>query len=274
MTEKKTPPPSNENSYPDGRRLEEAVDGFQPFPEPTDVFANPVDEHSRFLLPVATVDLARVGLRESGVVQLVIPLEPCDGMLGEFTPSFHNAHCFEDWLSYRMEGDRCEFLADFRYFHLEMLRQDGSKSQELNELEEHYQRVRVAYELRRDFFRQQGWLHRNPAEYDTDDPHLEWRRAELIDDLGGTSFDGNWSHNGWESSLPINRYPDANRFPLTQHGDQACTPGRVVPRTPDGRDYIYIGSISMWNYIGDTNGAMLYFYDPGEQIVTSVIDWT
>ncbi len=278
MAKKKKKPPPNVAQYPDGIKVYGIEDGFRPFPEPAHVFANRVDEHSKYLLPAATIDLARVAPGQCGVVHLVVPIEPFDGRLGELTHQWHNEHCFEDWISFHMEGDRCEFTADFRYFQRTMFEQhspaDPAQQQEAMELKEHYHRTIAAFESRRDFFRQHGWLHRKPNDYQPDDPYMDWWRTPLLDDLGGTSFDGNWSHNGWESSLPINRYPDSDRFPPWKDGDRICQPGRVVPRANDGRDFLYIGSISMWNYIGDTNGAMLLFFDPVDQIATSVIDWT
>ena len=278
MAKRKKPPPPNVTQYSEGVKVYGAEDGFRPFPEPADVFANRVDEHSRYVLPAATIDLARVAPGQSGVVHLLVPIEPHDGRLGEFTPNWRNEHCFEDWFSFRMEGDRCEFMGDFRYFQRAMFEQhppsDPAEQKDAEELNDHYHQAVAAFEARRDFFRQHGWLHKEPEEYQADDPYMEWRRATLMDDLGGTSFDGNWSHNGWESQLPINRYPDPDRFPEHREGDRVCRPGRVVPRTKDGRDFLYIGSISMWNYIGDTNGALLLFFDPIDRIATSAIDWT
>jgi hypothetical protein len=278
VAKKKKKPSSNAVQYPEGVTVYGAEDGFRPFPEPADVFADRVEEHSRYLLPATTINLARAAPRQSGVVHLLVPIEPYDGMLGEYTSNWHNEHCFEDWISFRMEGDRCEFMADFRFFQRAMYEQDPptdpDEQREVKELEAHYDRVIAAFESRRDFFRQHGWLHKQPEKYDPDDPEIEWNRAALMDDLGGTSFDGNWSHNGWESELPINRYPDPDRFPPVQHGDRICRAGRVVPRTKDGRDFLYIGSISMWNYIDETNGAMLLFFDPVDQIAISAIDWT
>jgi hypothetical protein len=48
----------------------------------------------------------------------------------------------------------------------------------------------------------------------------------------------------------------------------------VLPRTEDGRDFHYVGEVEMWNYVGDTNGVLVLFYDPKDRVVLTTIDWT
>jgi hypothetical protein len=35
-----------------------------------------------------------------------------------------------------------------------------------------------------------------------------------------------------------------------------------------------VGEVEMWNYIGDTNGVLVLFFDPQERIALTTIDWT
>jgi len=84
-------------------------------------------------------------------------------------------------------------------------------------------------------------------------------------ELGGLSLDGNWSG----SDFPTSRYPDT----FKDRGEFYDTE-RVLPQTEDGRDFTYVGQFEMWNYIGDTNGVLVVFYDPQDRIVLNTIDWT
>ena len=48
----------------------------------------------------------------------------------------------------------------------------------------------------------------------------------------------------------------------------------MYPRTEDGRDYRFVGSVEMWNYLGDTNGTLLLFFDPKVRVALSTVDWS
>jgi hypothetical protein len=69
--------------------------------------------------------------------------------------------------------------------------------------------------------------------------------------------------------FPISRYPDQYEDRGTIHKWD-----RALPRTEDGREFHYIGEVEMWNYIGDTNGVLLLFYDPKDRVALTTIDWT
>jgi hypothetical protein len=169
-----------------------------------------------------------------------------------------------------MVNGKCELACDFRFFHKAYYAENPPTSEtgknEALLLAEHYQRTQQEFAQHAEFFRKHGWLCQSPAKWTGNEDDKSWMRVSLVRDLGGVSFGGNWDHYG---DFPLSRYPD-------QFEDRGkfykCD--RVVPRTEDGRDFHYIGEVEMWNYIGDTNGVLVVFYDPTERIVLTTIDWT
>ncbi|MBC8289675.1 MAG: hypothetical protein H8E37_05090 [Planctomycetes bacterium] len=261
----------------DAVSLYRADDRLTVFPDPSEVFASRVEEHSRYFLPILKLDVSLACPDLQATLPIAIPMEPTPGWgaLAENTTLYHTRLCFDDWMGWRLVDGRCEFLSDFRYFHRAFYEgsppADAMHQEEANEIEEHYATTREAFELRREFFRKHGWVCTEPGTWDPaekDGPD-EW---DSLVSVGGESFDGNWSGCGWPSELPINRYPDREKFPPTEHGSPDC--GRVCPCSEDGRNFRYICGIEMWRYINDTNGFLLIFYDPVDQILVNVIDWS
>jgi hypothetical protein len=241
-----------EGQQMNGETLFEETDYFRAFPAPSEVFANRVEEHSNFLLPIGTLSLRRLSKQWDGVVHFVMPIEPCCGYgcPGERTDRYHNYLCRPNWIGYRMIGDKCELACDFRFFHKAYYAEnpptnDISKHEAL-ELPGHYLKRRQEFERQAQIFRQDGW------------------QDSLVRCLGGVSLGGNWA-----CDFPLSAYPD--QF---EEGGNVHNCDRVVPRTEDGRDFHYIGNVEMWNYISDTNGILLLFYDPVDRIVLTTIDWT
>ena len=258
--------------------LYRADDRLSVFPDPSDVFASRVEEHSRYFLPILKLDAALAFPDLAGtLLPIAIPIEPTPGWgaLGENSSQYHSRFCREDWLGWRVTDGHCEFLADFRFFHRALYEDspptDPMQLEEAGEIEGHYKASREAWELRRKFFQKRGWVCSDPRSWDPgekDGPD-EW---DSLVSVGGVSYDGNWSGNGWPSDLPINRYPDREYFPPTEHGSPDL--GRVYPCSEDGRDFRYTCGIEMWRYMDDTNGFLLVFFDPVDQLLVSIIDWS
>jgi hypothetical protein len=255
-----------------GKTLYRETTYLRMFPDPSDVFANRVKKHSTFLLPVATVALRYLSRKWEGNIHFVMPIEPCGGYSfpGARMSGYHNYLCRPNWIGYRMLGDKCELACDFRFFHkayyAENPPQTETARREAQEFQSHYFRTRQAFKRHTQFFREHGWLCQSPERWTGSKNDISLMRVSLVHDLGGVSFDRNWSKVG---DLPISRYAD-------QFEDRGIVyeSDRVLPRTEDGRDFHYIGDVEMWNYIGDTNGVLVLFYDPKERIALTTIDWT
>ena len=259
-----------------GETLYGATDYFRPFPDAADVFSRAVDEHAEYLLPVASVSLSHLSPDWAGKVHFIIPVEPVGGygVLGERSSAYHNFLCRSNWLGYALRGDRCELACDFRYFHKLYYTEhppEGNYRDELNEMPDHYDRVRSRFAAAARHFKRYGWLYSDPDNWDPSAPEPEpgnIMRVSLFRNLGGASYDSNWS-SAYSEGFPISRYPD--KF---EDRGQFYDSDRVVPQTDDGRDFVYVGEIEMWNYIGHTNGSLLLFYDPVQQIALTTFDWS
>jgi hypothetical protein len=85
----------------------------------------------------------------------------------------------------------------------------------------------------------------------------------LVRHLGGFSLYGNWPGIG---GFPLSQYPyiDAN-------GDEWT---KVLPRTEDGRDFAFIGSIPSWNYVRRNGSELHLFYDHQDGIALTTFDWS
>ena len=255
-----------------GESLYTGANYFQTFPNPREVFARDVDEHSQYLLPVATLSLNHISPDWSGKVHFIIPIEAVGGygLLGQNSRRYHNYLCRPDWIGYTCRGDKCELASDFRFFHKAYYASHPPKTDlrkdEANELAEHYKHSFDCFAIRKQHFEEHGWLCSDPLNWapsdESADTDPEECRNPFVRNLAGTSFDGNWSNSG---SFPVSRYPDK------LDGDEW---DRVLPKTEDGRDFTFIGAVDMWNFIGDTNGVLLLFFDPKKHIALTTIDWS
>jgi len=255
-----------------GETLDAATDYFQPFPDLHDVFARDDDEHSEYLLPVATVSLSHISPDWTGNVHFIIPIEPVGGygVPGEESSRYHNYLCRPNWIGYMLRGDKCELACDFRFFHKAYYSHHPPESDlqksEADELPKHYSEKRNHFAACEKHFQKHGWLcsdplNWNPSKHDPED----WRKS-IVRNLGGVSFEGNWSN---AEDFPVSRYPDK-----CDDGCEAYDFDRVLPQTEDGRDFTFIGEIEMWNFIDNTNGVLLLFFDPEKRIALTTIDWT
>ena len=244
-----------------GKTLYQETSYFRMFPDASDVFATRVKAHAQYLLPVATLQARQLSRRWEGEIHLVMPIEPCGGygLLGENTEPYHNYLCQDNWVAYRMVGNKCELACDFRFFHhayyAENPPEGEVEKQEAKELDTHYSQTVAEFTRHAQFFREHGWLCQSPGRWNGESM-ADWR-VSLVTNLGGVSGGGNWSNS---SSLPVSKSGDSGEG--------------ILPQTEDGRSFRYVGDVEMWHYIGDTNGVLVVFYDPKDRIVLTTVDWT
>ncbi len=244
------------------------TDFYRAFPDPKDVFANHVDKHADVLLPVGSLSLNHLSPSWHGLIHFILPVEPAGGcgFAGESANEFCNYLCRPNWIGYRLTDEKCELACDLRFFrkflYADKPPRTAEEQEEAEELERHYLQTHDEFDRRSTFYCQQGWLCQWPDEWSGEKTDVPSTRRALIRDVGGVSWHGNWSNIG---DFPLSRYPekrnDHNTF-------------KVYPRAESGRDFHFVGSVDMWDYLGHTNGRLLLFYDPEACTALSTIDWS
>ena len=229
-----------------GEILDGPTDYFRLFPSDFDVFAKDSAEHARHFVPIATVDLRRLNPDWDERVHFVIP---CSEYRDEVSP-FDTYLTRENWFGFRVIDSKYEFDTNFALF-------DGMKPE--------VDSTQVAAEVQesRRFFEANGALVSFFSRPDDSEEAPE--KEPILWGLFGVSWDGNWS-NG--TTFPLSRYPDT-------YTDRRRTiqSERVLPRTPDGRDFIFIGDIET-SLFASVDGHALLFYDPVDKIALTTIDYS
>src|SRR5688572_28978586 len=127
--------------------LHALVDGFTLFPDPIEVFAEEVELHSQYLLPLATVDLSLIDDNLAGKVHFISPIEPFDELVGDGAEAFFTYLTRSNYIGYRYIGDKCVFDGDFQFFkHRRLSMTDAMTAEQRNEknyLDECYADVRL-----------------------------------------------------------------------------------------------------------------------------------
>jgi hypothetical protein len=256
-----------------GETLYFGAEYFRPFPDPDDVFANRVEEHYEYLLPLATLDLSHLSPEWSGDIHFVLPIEPLDGCVGDNTERYHNYLCRKNWVGYHMENGKCELACDFRFFQRAYYAAHPPTTRLgiriRDEIPQHYERVKAAFALRGAHYRKYGCLHNCWARQDASGQYDDSDRVGLVHDLGGFSFYGNWAAG---TDFPIAFRP----HPQVDDDDEVA-----IPQTSDGRDFVFIGGIATYEFMAENaeyfsvmGGSMLLFYDPREQVALTTFDYS
>ncbi len=142
--------------------LKSETDFLKVFPDPDRVFSPAQLFLALHCMPLATISLSAIDSAWQGSVPLIVPIEPHDGYIGDYTKAFHNEYCKENWLAFRLdESNRLELLAHKRYFLLENTnKQDGEPDYARQWLEKHYAEIKQSYEFSKLRFVKYGGLYR------------------------------------------------------------------------------------------------------------------
>ncbi|MCA9112997.1 MAG: hypothetical protein KDA52_23790 [Planctomycetaceae bacterium] len=238
-----------------------AMDYFQPFPEPEETFADDVDRHARFLLPLAGVNLSQLSPELSGTVHFIQPVEPYDGVVGDGGNEFFNHLCRENWVGFQYEGNKCRLACDFRFFKLARLEslepQSDREKSTFASLTKHYDDVHSGFSSAKTHYSRHKALHSWKAK----EPFSDDDQLPLLKSLGGDSeqYSCNWAA--------------VDDMPLTRISDE-----HTVPRTEDGRDFLFVGELRTSHYIWSNRFALccelLLFYDPVSRVTLTTFDWS
>lgn len=236
--------------------LFEANDFFTPFPDPTTVFNRDIEQHCKYLLPLATIDLSHINSQLRGRVHFIQPIEPRDGVVGEGGDAHFTYSCRENYIGYKYDDSgRCELATSFDYFAF-------ARSPDHQSLADHYENVRSGFARAREHFKEHGGLHGRYGE----PPYKPADRVELIRKIGPPSEGGNW--------------PETVDFPM----DWGTMPiddeevDHVVPLTEDGRPFVFVGQLATYNWVLTKRPALgcdlLLFHDPETRTSLTTFDWS
>lgn len=230
--------PASQSSNNMRENIDEPQPFLRPFPEPEDVFVEPVQKYVRHFLPLVSIDLSAVNPEWNGWIHLLNPCEPEDGLIGEYTTEYYSYYCRENWIGFRLtEDNKYELLGDWRYFLLE-----GEDADEYTDLQEHYQQQHESFAAAKARFRAEGEMHDN-----------------FIDQLGGTVGWGNWSGD----------IGDGDKVPQDDSDDD-----NIRPLTPDGKPFHFVAGVPAYNYCASGADWILLFFEPESRTVLFTFDWT
>ncbi|SDZ23631.1 hypothetical protein SAMN04487939_12556 [Lysobacter sp. yr284] len=248
------------------RDLTQAGDWLRPFPDAAEVFAADQQHLARHLHPLVSIDLAAVDPHWSGWLHLLSPLEPCDGLVGQYSQVEDGELLKPNWIGFQVEADgRYRLLGDARYFLLESSAEQTPAALALSrrDLEKHYAEQEAAYAASREYYRRNGKLVRldrkgRPSYGDED-------AVELVESVGGEVDAG----GNWEETV---------EFPL-EYGrpggaDAGDADDVVWPLSPAGRRFRHVASVPGWNYRTSGADTILLFYEPVERLALLSFDWT
>jgi hypothetical protein len=129
------------------------------FPDANDVFAEPVAQYAKHIIPLLSIDLAVVNPTWHGKIHLVNPIEPHDGYMGDYTQKYHNDFLKPNWIGFKLNAEnKYELLGDFKYFLLENADAEVPYPHVRDELTEHYRVQQESYVLSKQCFAQYGGL--------------------------------------------------------------------------------------------------------------------
>lgn len=232
--------------------------GMSPLPSAEAVFVPDQLDLAEHLHPLFSLDIATLNPEWSGVLHMLSPLEPYEGLVGEHTEweGFHGDLLKTNWIGFKVEEGRYRLCGDPRYFFLH--RDNGpqhAQSPELKaELERHYADQHQSYATTVQAFRASGTLRR-----------LEWPDSEpqeFVMQLGG-DVDGcaNWV--------------ETVEFPMhIVEADDDSGDSAVYPLSPAGRRFMHIASVPGWHYRTQGADTILMFYEPVEGLVLFTFDYS
>lgn len=222
-------------------------------PAPKRVFTRP-GYHSKYFLPLATIETSEIFDDLSGPVHFIDPIEPYDGCIGERTKEFHSYYCRENWISFKIKDGLYEFEGPEPYFEKVYLEthpvperiHKSVRDGWVDAVNEHYQKRIAKYE------KWQG-------------DHINSSPEQLNHhDIRPDNFGGRPGHANWAST----------DFPLETEKEDEPNPDLPdqfhYPLTEDRRRFRYIGFVEAF----DWRCVIHLFYDPVEQRALQTFDWT
>lgn len=241
---------------------------LKPYPAAEDVFVPDQVGLIRHLHPLVSVDLSAANPDWSGWAHILSPIEPYNHNIGELTKEYHSDFLRENFIGFKLEGDRYRLLGDPRYFLMEnpietVFNQLHIKAQPrmhavYKELAKHYVEEEASYRAASASYLKHGalyFLNDNGERHDGNpDPQ------PLIEQLGGAAGFGNWMEGA--------------DFPIIHAPYQGGGPEEVWPLSPAGNRFEFVASTAGYPYRKHGADSILLFYEPKERIALLTFDWT
>ncbi|MCD5329334.1 hypothetical protein ACFFU8_20485 [Chromobacterium piscinae] len=248
---------NNKISYLKHLSMQENIKTAHPylrvFPEPEQVFADPVARHAKHLLPCVSIELSAVNPSWEGWIHMVLPAEPLGGYVGDYGADYHNEYLAPNWLAFRLtESGHYQLLGDFRFFELENIAEDGADGIR-SEVAKHCETQHRVFKETRDIYRRTGLLHSALSRDEARDVASE-EPANILTRLGGGAFNGNWC--------------DSEGV-----GVDESDPDSAVPIGPNGERFEFIASLEGHDYLA-SGATTLLFYHPETRVALLTFDWS
>ena len=216
------------------------------FPEASTVFSTAQPWLEKYLLPLASFDLASLDPALGDVrLHFIKPVEPDNGCIGDEAWATHTDYCCENWLCFHLEDDGTyRFLAEENYFIGENAAPDAQK---------YFAEVRASYQQIKQFYRENGVV---VAELDDNN----------LPRFGGPpSFLPPCYYGNWSTTEP----PAA--FTIDEDYDNW---GKEADIRYQGRRFICIAADAGYDW-GEGGADTIYLlYEPHSRLVLMTFDYT
>ena len=216
------------------------------FPEASTVFSAAQPWLEKYLLPLASFDLASLDPALGDVrLHFIKPVEPDNGCIGDEAWATHTDYCCENWLCFHLEDDGTyRFLAEEDYFIGENTPPNAQK---------YFAEVRASYQQIKQLYRESGVV-------------VQWLDDNNLPRLGGPPeflpyfYQGNWStteppaafttgedYDNWDEEADI-RY--------------------------QGRRFICIATSASYDWGEGGADTIFLLYEPHSRLVLMTFDYT
>jgi hypothetical protein len=210
---------------------------MRPFPALEDVFETVTDDIRELYLPIISIEARNVDPSWTGLLHVVMPVEPCEGGLGEYSSEqYENHYCRHNLIGFQRTAiGRYAPLADPLFFAINcarknrgaFLRGEANARTEMHYLKQFYAQVHDSFAKARAKFSETGQL-------------------LTVLDKPEVWF---WQLGGQASPLALQEFP-ANQ-----------------PLTPDGRQFRFVGCLNAHAFRRHAADGYFMFYDPESEIV-------
>lgn len=180
------------------------------------------------------------------MLHFVSPIEPDDGALGQDTREFHAGYCRTNWIAFRVEGGKYNFLGDFRFFKIYKGFEGPHALANHEYLKSNYAKAEASFGAAKANFEQTGKLHQ-PRYL----PSV-WLKA-----LGGEAAAGNWAED-----QQVEKARDKEGLEI------------AFPITTDGRRFRFVGEMCGGAFRKYGPDGVLLFFDPQTQTALLTFEWT